>query len=204
MIIAIVDAVLVLRVWILYGRSRKIMIFLTSLMISEVTILAIVAIIVCLPRNDVIHLSPQPFICYYSTKLSLRLLLTLYLVPIMIVSSIMFVMTLYKCRFTIVSPGRQMPVSRLFARDGVIWFLAVLLVTIADIIVWSVGRPSVAQANISISCSLLSIIASRVLFNIKEVVQSSNNLTPMYSMALGDIEFSTNPHLSHGAVTPAG
>jgi hypothetical protein len=39
----------------------------------------------------------------------------------------MFVMTLHKCGFAIYNQmASEMPVIRLFARDGIVWFIAVL------------------------------------------------------------------------------
>jgi len=115
----------------------------------------------------------------------------------------MLAMTLYKCGFAVFSAGHQMRVTRLFARDGLIWFLLVMLFSITNIIVWSVGRTTIAQVQISMICSLCSIIASRILFNIKEVMHSTDNLTVMSPTALGDIELSPNSQPSRGTVTRA-
>lgn len=38
----------------------------------------------------------------------------------------MFFMTLFKCGLPKFSDRRQMPVITLFARDGLVWFIAVL------------------------------------------------------------------------------
>jgi len=92
----------------------------------------------------------------------------------------MFVMTLHKCGFAIYNQmASEMPVIRLFARDGIVWFIAVLLITCTDIIIWTAGRPTLAEVNIVMSCALYSIIASRVLLNIKTTLMEANNITEL-------------------------
>ncbi|KAF8160347.1 hypothetical protein K438DRAFT_2025805 [Mycena galopus ATCC 62051] len=174
-IVATVDVVLLLRVYVLYGNSKKMLMFLIPLVLCEVIPMAIISIFSDLPlktfaRFDGLHG------CY---ALSVPRFLTFYTIPALAVSSIMFVLTLYKCGFAIIRTGivSEMPVIRLFARDGIIWFIAVLLITSTDIIIWAAGRPTLAEVNIAMSCALYSIIASRVLLNIKTTLTKTANLT---------------------------
>jgi hypothetical protein len=91
----------------------------------------------------------------------------------------MFGMTLYKCGFSSLTSARQMPFITMFARDGILWFIAVLLITVTDIIIWVVGRPTMAETTVAMSCALYSIIASRALLNIKSTMSAMDNLTTM-------------------------
>ncbi|KAJ7682252.1 hypothetical protein DFH06DRAFT_290824 [Mycena polygramma] len=86
----------------------------------------------------------------------------------------MFFMTLHKCGATIVSlgPGRT-PVITLFLRDGVFWFLALVLVSVVEIVLWEKGRPSLAQIPVVPATALIAVIGARVILNIKYIASST-------------------------------
>ncbi|KAJ6510865.1 hypothetical protein C8R45DRAFT_965420 [Mycena sanguinolenta] len=176
-IVGTVDFVLLLRVYVLYENSKKMLFFLIPLVLCEVIPMAVISILSDLPLKTFARFDGL-FGCY---ALSVPRFLTFYTIPALAVSSIMFGLTLYKCGFAITKTGivSEMPVIRLFARDGIIWFIAVLLITSTDIIIWAAGRPTLAEVNIAMSCALYSIIASRVLLNIKTTLSKTDNLTTM-------------------------
>ncbi|KAJ6577791.1 hypothetical protein B0H19DRAFT_1121388 [Mycena capillaripes] len=174
-IVGTVDVVLLLRVYVLHGNSKKLLKFLIPLVLCEVVPMAIISILSDLPLKTFARVDPL-LGCY---ALSVPRFLTFYTIPALAVSSIMFIMTLHKCGFVFMKSqiASEMPVIRLFARDGIIWFIAVLLITSTDIILWAAGRPTLAEVNIAMSCALYSIIASRVLLNIKTTLRHTDNLT---------------------------
>ncbi|KAJ7886740.1 hypothetical protein B0H13DRAFT_2043874 [Mycena leptocephala] len=87
----------------------------------------------------------------------------------------MFLMTLRKCGTTILSmgPGRT-PVIALFLRDGVFWFLALVVVSIVEIVLWDRARPTLAQIPVIPATALIAVIGARVVLNIKHVVSNSD------------------------------
>ncbi|PPQ80074.1 hypothetical protein CVT25_001503 [Psilocybe cyanescens] len=173
MIVLTVDVVLVMRVWVLYHQSKKVLAFLVPLLLCEVVSMLTLSILTDLPLKAYAHF-PSLSGCY---SLVVPRFLTFYSVPALATSSVMFVMTLLKCGYSLFSERGQMPVIKLFARDGIIWFITVLLITTVNIIIWTAGRPTMAETNIDMSCALYSIIAARCLLNIKETLQRTNNLT---------------------------
>ncbi|KAJ7121431.1 hypothetical protein C8R44DRAFT_876836 [Mycena epipterygia] len=95
----------------------------------------------------------------------------LYLIPSLVVSFTMFVMTIYNChaRLGLTLHSRNaMPLVNLFLRGGIYWFLAVVAVNPPQIILWAVGRLTLTELLIIPSIVVYSIIGSRILLNIME------------------------------------
>ncbi|KAJ7626322.1 hypothetical protein DFH06DRAFT_1339462 [Mycena polygramma] len=141
------DIVLVLRVWILYGRSRKLLYFLIPFMAAEMISIMIVGVFTIAaltadPENYV-HVGPILGGCY---SLEVPRLFTFYAIPPFVTAVIMFSMTAFKCGTTLMALGpRRTPIIALFLRDGVFWFLALVLVSIVEIVLWDRARPTLAQ-----------------------------------------------------------
>ncbi|CAK5275253.1 unnamed protein product [Mycena citricolor] len=88
-----------------------------------------------------------------------------------LLSIIMFAMTLLRCRSTVATLGwRQTSVMSLFLRDGVFWFLAAILVNTVEIVLWRDSRASLSEIPVIPATSIMALIGARVLLNIKEVV----------------------------------
>ncbi|CAK5262895.1 unnamed protein product [Mycena citricolor] len=87
--------------------------------------------------------------CYSQGKYVPRLL-TYYAVPPFLMATTMFAMTLHRCRLSLVTSrafGRG-PIIAMFLRDGVFWFLGVVLLATAEIVIWHTARPTLAQLPI--------------------------------------------------------
>ncbi|KAJ7453507.1 hypothetical protein FB451DRAFT_669936 [Mycena latifolia] len=101
--------------------------------------------------------------------------LMLYAAPSVVITFVMFVVTVYNCTTRLglglsFSSRNTMPLMNLFLRDGIYWFLAVVVVSLPQFILWAVGRPTLAEVLIIPSVVVYSIIGSRVLLNIKEIM----------------------------------
>ncbi|KAJ6469713.1 hypothetical protein C8R47DRAFT_765291 [Mycena vitilis] len=82
----------------------------------------------------------------------------------------MFSMTAFKCGTTLMALGpRRTPIIALFLRDGVFWFLALVLVSIVEIVLWDRARPTLAQIPVIPSSACVAMIGARVVLNIKAV-----------------------------------
>ncbi|KAJ7755914.1 hypothetical protein B0H16DRAFT_707945 [Mycena metata] len=119
--------------------------------------------------NDLQYLHIGPILegCY---SLEVPRLFTFYAVPPFVTAVIMFLMTLHKCGATCLSlgPGRT-PIIALFLRDGVFWFLALVLVSVVEIVLWDRARPTLAQIPVVPAISLIAVIGARVVLNIKQI-----------------------------------
>ncbi|KAJ7940315.1 hypothetical protein B0H13DRAFT_2299351 [Mycena leptocephala] len=125
------------------------------------------------PINHYLHIGPILPGCY-ALDYQLPRLFTFYAIPSFVTlakSCSMFAMTLYKCGLTILTLGHQnTPLFTLFLRDGVFWFLALVLVSVEVVVVWHTARQTLSQIPVVLSTGLIAIIGSRVVLNIKRVL----------------------------------
>ncbi|KAJ7167675.1 hypothetical protein C8R46DRAFT_1218602 [Mycena filopes] len=180
-IILSADLILVLRVWILYGRKRSLLYFLIPLITAEMIAMITIGIFTIGPLEKYLHIGPILGGCY---SLKVPRLFTFYAVPSFVTSVIMFLMTLRKCGATILSlgPGTT-PIIALFLRDGVFWFLALVrtsvhsldvVVSVVEIVLWDRARPTLAQIPVVPAISLIAVIGARVVLNIKHVASNAD------------------------------
>ncbi|KAJ7131936.1 hypothetical protein C8R46DRAFT_1362562 [Mycena filopes] len=168
-IVASVDAILLLRVWILFGKSRRLIYFLVPLMTAELGAMFFLAAYTIKQANHYAHIGPVLSGCY---SLTVPKFFTLYPVPSLVVTSTMFVMTVHNCRARLGTfrTRNGMPLVNLFLRDGIYWFLAVVAVNPPQIVLWAAARPTLTDLLIVPSIVVYSIIGSRVLLNIMEIM----------------------------------
>ncbi|KAF8192885.1 hypothetical protein K438DRAFT_1969998 [Mycena galopus ATCC 62051] len=170
-----VDFVLVLRVWILYGKSRRLLYILFPLMAVEIIILITIGTLSVIPLKAL----PRYF--------------TFYAVPSLVIAVLMFSMTLYKCSEPLYAfSGQRMPLITLFLKDGVILFLLILVFSIVELTIWNNARPTLAQVPIIPGTSLSAVVGARVLLNIKNLATEVNDIT-IPTIELSDISFRQRP-----------
>jgi len=168
LIIATVDIILLLRVWILFGKSRRLLYCLVPLMFVEIGIMFFIATFTIMSADKYVHVGPFIPGCY---SLTVPKFFTLYPIPSLVVTFTMFVMTVYNCKQRLGLTFRSrnaMPIVNLFLRDGIYWFLAVVAVNPPQILIWAVARPTLTELLIIPSIVVYSIIGSRVLLNLME------------------------------------
>ncbi|KAJ7278684.1 hypothetical protein C8J57DRAFT_1573263 [Mycena rebaudengoi] len=166
LILATVDFILVLRVWILYEKRRILLYLLVPMIGLEIMTMGVVSHYTIASVKEYWDL-PFPLLgCYPLTNVPRYF--TFYSVPVLVVSTTMFFMTVYKCGKTFLAHGRaHMPIYNMFLRDGVFWFIAIFATFIPEIIIWARARQSLAEVLIAPGLAVTSIVGSRVLLNIK-------------------------------------
>ncbi|KAJ7738029.1 hypothetical protein B0H14DRAFT_3516172 [Mycena olivaceomarginata] len=170
LIAATIDLILLMRVWILFGKSRRMMYFLVPLMIVEIVVMFFISIFTIMNADKYVHVGLILPGCYSYT---VPKLFTVYPVPSLLVTFTMFVMTVYNCKTRLgldFSSRNTMPLVNLFLRDGIYWFLAIVAVNPPQIILWSVARATLTELLVIPSIVVYSIIGSRVLLNILELM----------------------------------
>jgi len=167
-VIAIVDFVLMLRVWILYGRRRWMVYFFAFLAIAEVVTMIVVDVFAFRQMQEYVHLGSIIKGCY---AYNVPRFLTLYAAAPLIVTFIMFAMTLYKCARTLYRTDHHvMPIWRLFLRDGVVWFVLVFAAGGSELLIWTMRRETLKQVLLVPALVVYSTVASRSLLNIKAIM----------------------------------
>ncbi|KAJ7166658.1 hypothetical protein C8R46DRAFT_1219061 [Mycena filopes] len=185
------DMILCLRqvtsqiVWVLYGKSRRLLYIFVPFLIAEFIVEVVVGIFTILPLGQFFHIGQTEYpwmLLFESVRLSVDVdclathhhqevprYFTYYAVPFTTMSFVMFCMTLYKCGLTMFEHRAvKMPLISLFLRDGVFWFLTIFAISIAELFVWARGRPSLAQSTVSTWTILNAIVGARILLNLKK------------------------------------
>ncbi|KAJ6612550.1 hypothetical protein B0H10DRAFT_2052091 [Mycena sp. CBHHK59/15] len=141
-------------------------------MAVEIGAMFFVSIFTITNANKYVHVGPLIRGCY---SLTVPKFFTLYPVPSLVVTFTMFIMTVHNCKTRLgirYHSRNAMPIVNLFLRDGIYWFLAVVAVNPPQIILWAVARPTLTELLIIPSIVVYSIIGSRVLLNIMEIMSS--------------------------------
>ncbi|KAJ6460259.1 hypothetical protein C8R45DRAFT_1180375 [Mycena sanguinolenta] len=163
-----VDCIIVLRVWILYGKSRNLIYFLVPLMTAEIIALLTIGTLSILPAKEYLHfgkvtasrftqftsdIRADPFSKAAIPRLSLDYS-----------ASTQCSQHLFSVRF-----ATRMPIVTLFLRDGVFLFLTILVYTVVEIIIWTRGRQTLVEVPIIPATVLHAIVGARILLNIKNL-----------------------------------
>ncbi|KAF9466686.1 hypothetical protein BDZ94DRAFT_1319210 [Collybia nuda] len=179
LIICTVDFVLMLRVWVLYGRLKAVLYVMIPSIIFEVIVMAYLGSATISGLNPYVHIGPALLGCY--SLAIVPKMYNIYPVPPLLVTSVMFSLTAYKCAQTLYGYGRHgMPIVSLFLRDGVFWFLAVLAVGLPHMILSYVARLSLVTVMIGPSLAVYSIVVSRALINVKGIMTSQTGVDGTY------------------------
>ncbi|KAJ7238837.1 hypothetical protein B0H12DRAFT_1326771 [Mycena haematopus] len=148
LILATVDFILMLRVWLLYEKARWLLYVLVPMIGLEILTRALVSHFTIYTTKVFWPLS-WPLTGCYPLGLVPRYF-TFYSLPVLVVSMTMFVLTAYKCGKTLLTHGRmQMPIYNLFLRDGVFWFFAIFITFIPEVVIWAAARQSLAELMIA-------------------------------------------------------
>ncbi|KAJ7032146.1 hypothetical protein C8F04DRAFT_1359336 [Mycena alexandri] len=189
-LIATVDFVLMLRVWILYGRQRWMMWCFASLGIAEVVAMTIVDVFAFAQMREYVHLGTRSSVikgCYAYSGLKFLPLpfrtmltsnapdvpkfLTIYAAVPLLVTFVMFALTLYKCLVTLYRMDHGvMPFWTLFLRDGIIWFVLVFAAGGSELVIWTARRETLKQILVVPALVVYSGVASHSLLNIKQIM----------------------------------
>ncbi|KAJ7707372.1 hypothetical protein B0H17DRAFT_516350 [Mycena rosella] len=187
-----VDCILVLRVWLLYGRSRRLLYILVPLLLAETAVMLTFGALTILPLKQFLDIGLLLKGCY---SLTVPRLFTIYAVPYFVMAIILFSLTLYKCgKHLRQAQFGRMPVVSLFLRDGLFLFMAIMLYGIVEIVIWDRGRPSLAQVPVIPAAVINAVVGARVLLNIKNLGSEVNNTT--YVMGRSTLSQASRPAAS--------
>ncbi|CAL1707160.1 unnamed protein product [Somion occarium] len=164
-----VQVILQLRVYALYNRSRKILIFLLALCALEVSAMAVL-VGVTIGHLERLPVSSTTTGCYYRGILGFS---ALFWVPGLIYEPILFFLVLYKAW-----PSKrnepQIPLVVRIARDSLLYFVLVFAELLISTVIWA-RAPTYINLVMPWSAALPSILGSRLLLNMREMVYKQGN-----------------------------
>lgn len=181
------DGVLALRVWALYGRSKKLMWFFLVLITAETVAMMVTTTQTLMQQNYFWQYGNYVHGCY-SLASRLPPYFKTYALILLGVASLLFLMSLYRCLLAVIGHNRRdMPVVNMFLRDGILYFIVVLVLATAQTIVLVRGRISLAQVLIAPMIAVNGVASCRILMNMKRlgasttVIDDSNDSSPWRS-----------------------
>ncbi|KIM52751.1 hypothetical protein SCLCIDRAFT_1223498 [Scleroderma citrinum Foug A] len=159
-----VQVVLQFRVWAIYERSRKIMWFLTVLIIIEImTMVALMAVTVA--RLDELPIVTTPFGCAFET---LPPFASLFWVSAIVVEPILCILVLRKA-FGLLNVCTE--TSALLARDSLVYFLPILAELSSMLVAW-LTHPLYISFFLPWTIAFPSLFGCRLLLNIRKHFES--------------------------------
>lgn len=114
----------------------------------------------------------------------------MYDIPLMISASTMFFLSTGRCLWSIYHGAWGfMPVTTMFLRDGVLWFLGVFAVLLAQTAI-NVNHPQLGNGLLLPSLVFYCVAASRITLNMKSIVVNPNgehsNATALSELNFGN------------------
>ncbi|EMD39884.1 hypothetical protein CERSUDRAFT_112139 [Gelatoporia subvermispora B] len=184
------DLILLFRVWILYDRSRKWLWILGLAFIAEVVALVVLSLCWNRPRESCVHMSTKT-VFYPCSTVFLRaepvsigchtaphgIHFMIYALPILVVSLGGFLMTIYRCvKMLRASRPFRMPMVELYLHDGILYVLAAVPIVVVSILLPQIAKSTLGVATVSMQCALNSVVASRVLHNLRQTTTEESHL----------------------------
>ncbi|KAJ7648592.1 hypothetical protein DFH06DRAFT_1209149 [Mycena polygramma] len=170
------DLLLMLRVWILYSKTRRMAIILFSMLFVEMISMIVILLLPETYLREFIHLGPILPGCYFTTPVMTGAHFAFYAVPPLLVTFAMFILTIYKCMVTLRHDKlADLPIITLFLRDGIVWFIVVFFFYGSEMIIWATARATLTQILVVPSLALFSMISSRVLLATRSLSSSSQS-----------------------------
>ncbi|KAJ7799888.1 FAD binding domain-containing protein [Mycena olivaceomarginata] len=194
------DLLLTLRVWILYGKTRRMAYILFPTLVVEMISMITVLLIPETFLHEFVHLGPVLPGCYFTTPVITGPQFAFYAVPPLLVTFTMFILTIHKCLATLRQDKRaDLAIINLFLRDAMVWLVVVFFFYGAEMIIWATARPTLTQVLVVPSLALFSLISSRILLETRSLSTSSSSLSSSSSLPNSN---SKSPYNSTSSLLP--
>jgi len=161
----LVDIILAFRVWALWGKSKRVLFFICLLFSMSVG--ACVTVTTLVFRHITVLHRPGPFAsgCY---PLGFPTYTYAIAIPELGNSGILLVLTLFRTVQSVRMGRRNAPMLTLFIRDGVLYYLCIMLLILMNAFAFSSFAITAAASGllVALPCSL----GSRILLNIRHQI----------------------------------
>ncbi|KAI5891181.1 uncharacterized protein SCHCODRAFT_01126959 [Schizophyllum commune H4-8] len=108
-----------------------------------------------------------------------RRLLTAFWIPFFFTETVIFILTLRKSYGSVVGMTSQSKLVQVFYRDGFMYYVVVMCISIANLLVWIAAPVSLSYIATSVMRSLQVTVGSRILLNIRSA--NSDDYIASYS-----------------------
>ncbi|KAF8073857.1 hypothetical protein FPV67DRAFT_1446714 [Lyophyllum atratum] len=174
--VLITHIILQMRLYAMYGNTRKILVFFVALTSSEVTILGVIGAVGSTDPERRITNEPFPdvFICAHGgdPQNGQRLVACFYTIVIL-VEGIMLALALKKAWMYRPSIGGSRLMQQLM-RDSAIYFSIIFSIYLANLAIWVHNRITLNELGIPFSFAFSSIFANRLLIGVRVAYYGSS------------------------------
>ncbi|CAE6495867.1 unnamed protein product [Rhizoctonia solani] len=195
--LGISNLLLLLRVHALYGRSRKVLVFLVVLYILTYISILATATLALLHMIPQLTYSPLAGICSVSEKpVTLQ---AVWAAPLGF-EILIFAMTLHKCLEHAKTQQLQVPLLRTLYRDGFLYFLVIVVMRILNLALWIVAPVSLIYLGLYFIWALITLLISRLLLNLRDVSTHTQWSAETDIKGLSNMRFAPRSDLDHDHV----
>lgn len=180
-----VQAILQLRVYALYEKSRRILYFLLAMTAIEVSIMAIL-IGVTISRIERLPVISTPTGCEYTGIFALS---ALFWLPGLVYEPILLLLVVHKA-WPLSKSVPRVPMFTRMARDSLWYFGLVFVELLVSTVIWA-HYPKYINIIMPWSAALPSVLGSRMLLNTREAVYRKESTFQGSSFTMGVVYSST-------------
>ncbi|KAL5639292.1 hypothetical protein ACGC1H_006711 [Rhizoctonia solani] len=192
--LGISNLLLLLRVHALYGRSRRVLVFLAILYILTYISIITTATMALLHMIPQLTYSPLAGICSVPEKpVALQ---AVWAAPLGF-EILIFAMTLYKCLEHAKTQQLQVPLLRTLYRDGFLYFLVGRFMRILNLALWIVAPVSLIYLGLYFIWALITLLISRLLLNLRDVSTHTQWSAETDVKGLSNMRFAPRSDLDH-------
>ncbi|OBZ72630.1 hypothetical protein A0H81_07681 [Grifola frondosa] len=166
-----IQAIMLLRIYALYDRSRNVLFFLLVLITVEALAITVIQAMIMV-ETKYIPIGSMPTKCSFTGAPNYSALLCL---PALIFEPILLAMAAFKV-WTLRKYSLKLPFLSRLARDSVLYFIPVYGLLLVGTIIWS-RFPSSIGLTRPWSAALPSFLGCRILLNMHEIVRSQGTHT---------------------------
>jgi len=157
-LIAVCELIMILRIYALYRRSNRILLFLGTLWIAQITISSI-----GISNGFALPLPPGFVGCIFTGKKAI--FPAIWVSPV-VTDGVMFLLTLNRSREFLKKSGTA-PTLYIFVRDGTIYFLIICIANLLNILIYFLAEVDLKPIGASFSQLATSVMISRLVLNLR-------------------------------------
>ncbi|OCH90461.1 hypothetical protein OBBRIDRAFT_793339 [Obba rivulosa] len=181
-----VQAILQLRVYALYHRSRRMLWFLLTMSAIEVSVMVIL-IGVTISRIERLPVISTPTGCEYTGIFALS---ALFWLPGLVYEPILLLLVVHKA-WPLSKSAPRVPMIIRMARDSLLYFTLVFVELLVSTVIWA-HFPKYINIIMPWSAALPSVLGSRMLLNTREAAYKKESTLEFSSFSFGGTAHSSS------------
>ncbi|KAH8822977.1 hypothetical protein DL96DRAFT_327697 [Flagelloscypha sp. PMI_526] len=161
-LVAVCSAVMILRIFALYGRNYYVLGFLIAVLITQITVSSY-----GLSLGFRVPLPPIFVGCIFTGPAG-SMFPAVWYTPA-ITDFIIFCLTVYRARIVFKDHGSSVPTMQRFVKDGVLYFLLIFSANLLNVLIYSFAVDDLKAVGASFSQLITSVMISRLVLNLRAV-----------------------------------